>query len=231
MDKIILYFKEASLKEMPLEKDVTTIGRKPENDLVIDNLAVSGFHAKVVREGGQVYIEDLSSLNGTFVNDKKVARCILRNKDKIIIGKHSIAFLTDRVVPEAGTASRPATADLDKTMVLPVKSGTAAAPKEGEVGIGGFSVIEGPAELPEYELSARLSTIGKSDTAAIKLKGLLAPKVGALVNRSKDGYYIAPPSDGGKVKVNGTQITGRAKLKEGDLVEVHNLKLQFFMKG
>ncbi len=67
MAKVLLKFKEAVLKEIPLEKEATTIGRKEENDIVIDNQAVSGHHAKIMQEGGSFFIEDLSSLNGTFV--------------------------------------------------------------------------------------------------------------------------------------------------------------------
>ncbi|PIV67276.1 MAG: phosphopeptide-binding protein, partial [Nitrospirae bacterium CG01_land_8_20_14_3_00_44_22] len=73
MSKVMLKFKEAVLKEIPLDKDTVTIGRNPGNDIHIDNLAISGFHAKLINRGGRFFIEDLNSTNGTFVNGKRIS--------------------------------------------------------------------------------------------------------------------------------------------------------------
>jgi len=77
MAKILLKFKDAVIKDFPLEKEATTIGRKSGNDIVIDNIGVSGFHANILKEGENFYIEDLNSLNGTFVDGKKYPKVFL----------------------------------------------------------------------------------------------------------------------------------------------------------
>ncbi len=84
MTKIILKFKDKVLKEIPVEKELITIGRKPDNDIEIDNLAVSGHHARIFKMEDWFLVEDLNSLNGTFVNGKMVQESPLKNGDEIL---------------------------------------------------------------------------------------------------------------------------------------------------
>src|SRR5512133_640621 len=100
MAKIQIKFKDAVIKELPLTENPLTIGRKAGNDIVIDNQAISGFHARIVREDQTYVIDDLNSLNGTFLNGQKVSRYALKHGDIILIGNHTIEFMTDKP-PEA----------------------------------------------------------------------------------------------------------------------------------
>jgi len=231
MARVLLKFKEALIKEIPLDKPVITIGRKAENDIVIDNQAVSGFHAKILAEGEAFAIEDLGSLNGTFVNGQRVAKTELDNGDIVLIGIHSLEVECpprqdrDKAVPVVRGHS------MDETMVIDPASQKRmieATAKTEEV-LGGFVVIEGSSDKREYELKDRVVTIGKDDSAAIRLKGFFAPAVAALVNRRKEGYFITPAS-GKSIKVNGQDVKIRYDLKDGDMVEVSNLKMQFYVK-
>src|SRR5207245_10725999 len=86
MPKIFLKFNEQVLKEIPLDKPRLTIGRKPDNDLVIDNPAVSGHHALILSEEGVFFIEDLRSIHRTFVNDAKIHNEKLKNSDRVALG-------------------------------------------------------------------------------------------------------------------------------------------------
>jgi pSer/pThr/pTyr-binding forkhead associated (FHA) protein len=95
--------------------------------------------------------------------------------------------------------------------------------------LGGLLVIEGSADKKEYLLKERITTIGKDDSALVRLKGLFAPKVAALINRRKEGYFITP-SGGKDIKVNGNKVDQRCDLKDGDVIEVAGLKMQFFVK-
>ena len=79
MAKVIFKFQDTVLKEVPIDKDAVTIGRKPDNAIHIDNLAVSGFHAKIFKDGEQYFVEDIGSLNGTFLNGAKVTKAALKN--------------------------------------------------------------------------------------------------------------------------------------------------------
>ncbi len=229
MNKILLKFKDAVIKEMKIEKDIYKIGRKTENDIVIDNMAVSGFHAQLIKSNDTVYVEDLNSTNGTFVNGKKISKHILNHGDVILIGSHTIEFMAD-IKKEVEPTQAYKTRSMDATIVLDTKAQEQilTATEKLEV-LGGFIVIEGSTDQKEYLLKERVTTIGKDEGALIKLKGFFAPKVAALVNRRKEGYFITP-SGGKELKVNGTRIDKRHDLKDGDIVEVGGLKLQFYIK-
>jgi pSer/pThr/pTyr-binding forkhead associated (FHA) protein len=238
MAKLLLKFGGSVLKEIAIDKEVITIGRKPGNNVQIDNLAVSGFHAKIFLEAGQYYIEDLNSTNGTFVARKRVSRCPLRNNDDITVGKHTLVFLSE--VPESAESPdatvRARNRSLDGTVML--KAGQKAALPErveskgptAEARTGVLTVVAGATDKQVYELKERLTTIGSADSAGIKLKGFFAPAVAALINRVRDEYIIHPPGSGRKPLVNGKPVEGRQVLHDGDVVDVGKVKMQFTLK-
>jgi pSer/pThr/pTyr-binding forkhead associated (FHA) protein len=233
MATVMLKFKEAVIKEIPLEKETTTIGRKEDNDIHIDNHAVSGHHAKILREKDNFFIEDLGSLNGTFVNGFKITKQELFKGDSVLIGLHNLDFISEKVRPQDDKKSFTVRGrSMDETMVISPqdqKKILVARDKDIPEPLGGFYVLEGASDQREYELKERISTIGKEDGAAIRLKGFFTPKVAALVNRRKEGYFVTPA--GGKaIKINGRDIHHRHDLKDGDIVEISGLKLQFYIK-
>jgi pSer/pThr/pTyr-binding forkhead associated (FHA) protein len=229
MAKVLLKFKDAVLKEIPLEKEITSIGRKKENDIVIDNIGVSGFHARIVKEDEYFIVEDLNSLNGTFLDGKKVSKAVLNNGDVILIGKHTIDFIPEeKKLGQAQQAVRGIS--MDETMVIdPGEQEKILASTEKLEVSGGFIVIEGSTDMGEYELRQRVTTIGKDESAGIRLKGFFAPKVAALVNRRREGYFIS--STGKKpLKINGRDVDQRYDLKDGDILEIAGIKMQFYLK-
>jgi pSer/pThr/pTyr-binding forkhead associated (FHA) protein len=234
MAKILLKYKDAVVQEIVLEKELTTIGRKPDNDIIIDNQAVSGHHARIKMEGNEVVLEDLSSLNGTYVNSQKVSKAELFNDDLILIGVHTLQVITDKKREADKKSFAVRGRSMDETMVIAPddqKKILTAVDKRIPEPLGGFLVVEGSTatDQREYELKERVSAIGKEDGSAIQMKGFFAPKLAALVNRRKEGYFITP-SGGKELKVNGKAIDRRYDLKDGDIVEVGNLKLQFYIK-
>ncbi len=232
MAKILLKYKEAVIKEMVLDKDNTTIGRKPDNDIAIDNQAVSGHHAFIKKEDDKILIEDLSSLNGTFLNGQKISKAEIFNNDVILIGVHTLDVISDKNRDASQKTATVRGRSMSETMVITPddqKKIIAAADKTIPEVLGGFLVIDGSTEQKDYLLKERVSAIGKEDGSAIKLKGFFAPKLAALVNRRKEGYFITP-SAGKDLKVNGQAIERRYDLKDGDMVEVGGLKLQFYIK-
>jgi pSer/pThr/pTyr-binding forkhead associated (FHA) protein len=233
MAKITLKFKEAVIKEIPIGKEITTIGRDKTNDIHIDNLAISSFHAKIINDSGQFIIEDTNSTNGTFVNNKRISKVSLNNNDVITLGKHTIIFTDPQAAgTETDKTQKIKKASLDATIVIDAKKqpmieeGTTIS----EERVGCLNIIEGSTDKTEYDLIKRLTTIGKTETAEVKLKGFFAPKVAALINRTKDGYFISSAESGKKIKVNGDPIEGRYQLKDGDMVEVAGIKMQFNYK-
>ncbi|MDD5167794.1 MAG: FHA domain-containing protein [Syntrophales bacterium] len=233
MATVTLTFKGAVIKEIPLEKDLTTIGRREDNDIIVDNQSVSGHHAQILREEDSFFIEDLSSLNGTFVNGYKITKFELFKDDKILIGLHTLDFVSEKVRPqEEKKGFNIRGRSMDETMVItPQDQKKILAARDHDIPepLGGFYVLEGSTEKREYELKERISTIGKEDGAAIRLKGFFAPKVAALVNRRREGYFITPSGDK-PVVINGRGIGRRYDMKDGDIVEVAGLKLQFYLK-
>ena len=232
MAKVLLKFKEAAIREIPLDQDVMTIGRKADNDIVIDNQAVSGYHARIKRDGQSLFIEDANSLNGTYINGQKISKGELHNGDTVLIGVHTLDVILEkaRETDTKGFALRGRS--MDETVVIGAedqKKILASQDKEKPEILGGFIVIEGSTEKRDYLLKERVTTIGKEDGAGIHLKGFFAPKVAALVNRRKDGYFITPT--GGKtLKVNGQKVDHKYDLKDGDIVEAGGIKVQFYIK-
>ena len=122
MAKLILSMDGLVLKEIPLTKERTTIGRKPHNDIQIDNLAVSGEHAVIVTILNDSFLEDLGSTNGTVVNGNPIKKHFLQNNDIIELGKYKLKFIGDAAPAAAGEK-----ADFEKTMVLRPSAMRAAA--------------------------------------------------------------------------------------------------------
>ena len=132
MAKLILSMDGLVLKEIPLSKERTTIGRKPHNDIQIDNLAVSGEHAVIVTILNDCFLEDLGSTNGTLVNGNPVKKHFLQNNDVVELGKYRLKFVGEAPVP-AATAEK---ADFEKTMVLRPSAMRAAAEQARTMGAG-----------------------------------------------------------------------------------------------
>lgn len=232
MAKILLKYKEAVVKEIALDKENTTIGRKPDNDIVIDNQAVSGHHAFIKLQDDTLFIEDLSSLNGTFLNSQKISKTEIFNNDVILIGVHTLDVISDKNRDASQKTATVRGRSMSETMVIAPedqKKIITAADKTIPEPLGGFLVIDGSTDQKDYVLKERVSAIGKEDGSAIKLKGFFAPKLAALVNRRKEGYFITP-SAGKDLKVNGQVIERRYDLKDGDMLDVGGLKLQFYIK-
>ena len=114
MARLILVFNKQVIRDYPFAKESMAIGRSEENDIVIDNLAVSGFHARIDKIGDTYILTDLQSTNGTFVDDKKVVSHKLQHRDKVMIGKHFLFF----AMSKAEQAKSDDDAELDQTMIL-----------------------------------------------------------------------------------------------------------------
>jgi predicted component of type VI protein secretion system len=126
MAKLILSLEGSVIREIPLDKDRITIGRKAQNDIPIENLAVSGEHACIVTILNDSFLEDLGSTNGTLVNGNQVKKHILQNNDVIEIGKYKMKYVVEAA--SSGGGGAPAD-DFEKTMVMRSPARAPAAPK------------------------------------------------------------------------------------------------------
>jgi hypothetical protein len=181
------------------------------------------------------FIEDACSSNGTFANGKKTERKQLVNGDQITIGQHSLLYQEDNT---ASVVAPPKQSfDADKTVVmtpelqrelLKAQGGKAAAAAPKQVIV--LKVVAGSTDQKEYKLTGPVVIIGSQDNAMIKLSGWFAPKRAALLNRQGGGYAVTMSEEGKKVLVNGQTIQGSMALKEGDLIEVAGVTLQYSTK-
>jgi pSer/pThr/pTyr-binding forkhead associated (FHA) protein len=236
MAKLILTFNKQVIREYSFDKDGITIGRNEDNTIIIDNLAVSGFHARIDRTGSDYILTDLQSTNGTFVNDQKVASHKLVHGDNIVIGKHVLLFVVteaDKVEGGAKDTKFP----LDRTVVLDTvkqrellakQKIVPQAPKAPEK-IGVLSFIDGSG-LGEIELAKKLTKLGKAETSEIRLSGLLMAPTAATISRRPSGYAISFTGGMTKLKVNGVVVKDSVQLKEFDTVELGSHKFQFYQK-
>jgi pSer/pThr/pTyr-binding forkhead associated (FHA) protein len=158
MAKLILSMDGLVLKEIPITKERTTIGRKPHNDIQIDNLAVSGEHAVIVTIMNDSFLEDLGSTNGTLVNGQQIKKHFLQNNDVIELGKYKLKF-----VQETGAQAAPAAADFEKTMVLRPAAMKAAAEQARAVGATGAQAAQAARAAAVRQAAASAAATGIAD--------------------------------------------------------------------
>jgi hypothetical protein len=257
MAKLILSMDGLVLKEIQLSKERTTIGRKPHNDIQIDNLAVSGEHAVLVTILADSFLEDLGSTNGTMVNGQPVKKHFMQNNDVIELGKYKLKYVADAA--PAGAAK----ADFEKTMILrpgamrpapaaaaPVPAVPAAAPapavaapapamaKAGDTQINSAPVAmpAPPPPAPAQKMGMLQILSGASAGRELELTKPLTTlgKPGvqvAVLTRRPQGYFVTHVEGANQPSVNGQSIgTAPHALKDHDLIELAGVKMEFFYK-
>jgi len=219
--KLLVKLHGQASRSIDLTADSFSIGRKPENDLPIDDHTVSSRHAKIVRVQSVYFLEDLKSTNGTAVNGKPVERAQLHDADVITIGQHRIIFQDN--APSAAT-SVPASLDLDQTLAISGKHLAAAPSITAKV-----VITSGKTDRLEYHLTKRANLIGSQEGAAIRLTGWFAPKAVALISSRGSGFTISPSEGSKRLLVNGREVSAPQTLKDGDGIEVAGVSMTFYI--
>lgn len=241
--KLILSMDGSVIREYPLTKERTTIGRKPHNDITIDNLAVSSEHAAVITILNDSLFEDMNSTNGSMVNGAPTQKHFLQSNDVIEIGKYKLKYLNDQ-------PTQTSAADFEKTMVLrapikpsaasvvPVaesgakfesttqynattpKPASASAPAPAPTPVAAIQILNGPNLGKELELTKNLTTLGKPGVQV------------AVLARRPHGYFITHVEGGNYPLVNGTSIGEQPRqLKDHDVIELAGIKMEFYFKN
>jgi predicted component of type VI protein secretion system len=229
--KMILSMDGLVLKEIPIVKERMSIGRKPHNDIQIDNLAISGEHAVLVTLGDDSFLEDLNSTNGTLVNGQQVKKHFLKNGDVIELGKYKLKYILER--PVRGEAIPGDPADFEKTMLVrpnaakamaaaavappPPPTGPVAVAGPGELGV--IRILSGPNSGKELELAKALTTLGKPGQQV------------AVITRRPQGYFLTHVEGPKFPSVNGKALdTQPHPLNDHDLIELAGVKMEFFLR-
>lgn len=227
MSKLIISLDGKVVNELPLEKERYTLGRVPDNDIHLDDKAVSSKHAEILTILNDSFIQDLNSTNGTYVNGKVIKKHALANGDVITLGRHELRYET-----EGDGDGEDEEADFEKTMVIRPSSKTAAkpppeaapeaAPEGKPAGLprGKLQVMSGSAKGKEMELTKALTTLGRPGVQV------------AAITRRSDGFFIVPVESGegmGPPTVNDQPIGQQAhKLSNNDVIELANIKMGFY---
>ncbi|MGB5081649.1 MAG: FHA domain-containing protein [Burkholderiales bacterium] len=254
MAKLILSMDGLVLKEINLTKERTTIGRKPHNDIQIDNLAVSGEHAVIVTILQDSFLEDLGSTNGTVVNGQSIKKHFLQNSDIIELGKYKLKYVSEALVGQAKAA------DFEKTMVLrpgtakamasgfapppaapaPATAAPAAARSFGDTATNP-GVTMAPAAVAKPAAAAQRTAAlqllsgpnaGKELELTKPLTTLGKPGVQvAVITRRPQGFFITHVEGASFPVVNGKPLDAQAHaLNDHDVIELVGVKMEFFFK-
>jgi hypothetical protein len=220
MPRLVLSLDGVVLREVGLAKDRTTIGRRSHNDIVIDNLAVSGEHSVIYASAGDVYLEDLGSTNGTTVNGQPIKKHLLQSGDTLEIGKYRLKFLAD------GATGTEGEVDIDTSQPLrrefygpgPATIQIRQPGMNGEDGPAAASIkiLTGANEGRELQLVKALTTIGRPGHQV------------AVITRRPTGYFIAHVEGEMFPSVNGVNLGSAAHpLKNSDVIELAGVRMEF----
>jgi pSer/pThr/pTyr-binding forkhead associated (FHA) protein len=233
MAKLILSLDGSVIREVRLDKERVTIGRKPQNDVQIENLAVSGEHARVVTILNDSFLEDLGSTNGTLVNGNPIKKHILQNNDVIEIGKYTLKYVAEAAaVPSAAPAGAE---EMEKTMIVRPQAGAKATvrpaaetPAAGAPAaqttvapaLAAIRILNGPGAGRQLELTKTLTTLGKPGVQV------------AAITRRPQGHFIAHVEGKSFPAVNGKTLDAQAHpLNDHDVIELGGVKMEFFLKA
>lgn len=258
MAKMILSLEGSVIREVPLDKERITIGRRPQNDIQIENLAVSGEHACIVTILNDSFLEDLGSTNGTLVNGNPIKKHILQNNDVIEIGKYKLKYVVELTAAAAGPVAQD---DFERTMVMkstpgrppaarpaspltspptdaprPVAGPLTSPPMPRAAAPAPAAAAPKPAAADTQPLAALQLLTGPNAGKEIELVKNLTTlgKPGlqvAVITRRPQGYFITHVEGVNFPVLNGRAVDAQARqLSDHDVIELAGVKMEFFLK-
>jgi pSer/pThr/pTyr-binding forkhead associated (FHA) protein len=236
MARLILSLDGQVLAEYNMNKERYTVGRLPDNDIRIDNTAVSGHHSLIINILNDSFLEDLNSTNGTYVNGKLIKKHALQHGDVITVGHHQLRFVEDDEAQdefEKTMVIQPSARPLEKvrharetvdkaaSAVPPAGAGAhASADAHAALRKAKLQVLSGAFAGRELELSKALTTLGRPGVQV------------AAITRRSDGYFIVhveSDKENDFPLVNGSPIGSQAKrLSDNDVIQLAGVKMGFF---
>ena len=226
MAEILVNFEDKLIERIVTEKRRLSIGRTTDNDIVLENRGVSRKHAMIEFNENAAVIIDNESLNGTFVNNRKISEEVLRDSDVISIGKYSLVYKTET------SQEADESINYDGTMVLNTKAQKKLLENDKVerqiVEKYGGSVLLGEenADFLEFKLDREVTTIGKAKFVHVKAKGFLLSGIQAKIVQDNNNFSLINLGKAGKTKLNGEAVS-RANLKNGDIITIGKSTFKF----
>lgn len=226
MAEIVIKFNDQVVERVVVDKRRVSIGRTKDNDIVLENRGVSRKHAIIEFNDSGAVVIDNESLNGTFLNDRRITEEILRDNDQITIGKYSLIFNGQTPANENSDIS------CDGTMILNTKKQKERLRQDSldreTLNRAGVSSLVGEAnsDFKEFPLEREVTTIGKAKFTHIKAKGMFLSGIQAKIVREGAVFSVTNIGRKGKTKVNGEPITNTL-LRNGDVIEVGKTSFRF----
>ena len=234
MGKLTLTLDGSVISEFEMDKERYTIGRLADNDIHIDNLAVSGHHALIINILNDSFLEDLNSTNGTYVNGKLIKKHALQDGDVVTIGKHQLRYASAQggagddgadefektMIIRPGAATQPGSPSMDSVNAAVAAAGGAAPAQAKALPTAKLKVLSGTFSGKELDLTKALTTLGRPGVQV------------AAITRRPDGYFIVHV-DASTAKsaptVNGESISAQArKLNDQDVIELAGVKMGYY---
>jgi pSer/pThr/pTyr-binding forkhead associated (FHA) protein len=223
MAKLIIKFNDVVIDQIVLKPGDMNIGRRPGSDILLDNLSVSGNHASIFTIGEDSFIQDLNSTNGTFVNNKRIAKHHLDNGDVVMIGNHTLTYVNESAGKSAPNLAKTVIISPHKQEDIAAQVARASRPepaREPELPKqGSLFILSGANSGKRIDLTMPTTNLGR------------AGKRAGVISRSGGRYVLLPGDEGQAPKLNGTRIGAAGEeLKNGDMIEIADARMQFYLK-
>jgi len=226
MAKLIIKFNDVVIDQIVLKQGDMNIGRRPGSEILLDNMAVSGNHASIFTIGEDSFVQDLNSTNGTFVNNKRVAKHHLDNGDVVTIGNHSLTYLNEKASKSGPDFAKTVIINPQKQEEMLAQAGKPApvaskdAPPAAEPRLGSLFILSGANNGKRIDLTSAVTNLGR------------AGKRAGVISRAGNGRYILLPGDNNEApRLNGVRVSASGEeLKNGDVIEAADSRMQFYLK-
>jgi pSer/pThr/pTyr-binding forkhead associated (FHA) protein len=226
MAKLIIKFNDVVIDQIVLKQGDMNIGRRPGSEILLDNMAVSGNHASIFTIGEDSFVQDLNSTNGTFVNNKRVAKHHLENGDVVTIGNHSLTYVNEKAAKSGADFAKTVIINPQKQEEMLTQAGKTAAasakelPPAVDTRLGSLFILSGANNGKRIDLTSAVTNLGR------------AGKRAGIISRAGNGRYILLPGDNNEApRLNGVKVSASGEeLKNGDVIEAADSRMQFYLK-
>ena len=248
MAKLVVSLEGGFLREYPLDKERIAIGRRPTNDIQLDNLAMSGVHATILTIGKDSFLEDIGSTNGTMVNGQSIKKHLLQHNDVIEFGKYQVKYINEALPNKIGLEIDEES--FEKTMIFHATANNPVAPlvatssaRQSDSSVAGPSAMTPTATVFKPALAAsaamsspngRIQVLNGSNMGRELLLNKVLTTLGkpgvqvAVITRRPHGYFVTHVEGKSLPIVNGQSIGLQAHhLNDQDIIELASVKMKF----